>query len=58
MRKVKVRCQAALAQAPEKRAAYLVRACPDDPLLRGQVEALLSRESAAVTPDGKRPSHG
>jgi len=32
--------QAALAQPAEKRAAFLVQACPDDPQLRGEVQSL------------------
>ena len=47
--------QAALAQPPEKRAAFLAQACPDDPQLRGEVQSLLAQhadsflESASVS---------
>ena len=35
--------QAALAQPPGQRAAFLVQACPDDPQLRGEVQSLLDQ---------------
>jgi Tol biopolymer transport system component len=35
--------EGALAQPPEKRAAFLEQACPDDPQLRGEVQALLDQ---------------
>jgi len=38
-------CQAALEQPLEKRAAFLAQACPDDPHLRGEVEALLDQQA-------------
>jgi serine/threonine protein kinase/Tol biopolymer transport system component len=38
-------CQAALAQPPEKRAAFLAQACPDDAQLRAEVQALLNQET-------------
>src|ERR1019366_5310686 len=37
--------QAALAQPPEKRAAFLAQACPDDPQLRGEVQSLLDQQA-------------
>jgi eukaryotic-like serine/threonine-protein kinase len=37
--------QAALAQPPEKRAAFLAQACPDDPQLRGEVRSLLDQQA-------------
>jgi Tol biopolymer transport system component len=37
--------QAVLAQPPEKRAAFLAQACPDDPQLRGEVESLLAQQA-------------
>jgi len=37
--------QAALAEAPEKRAAFLAQACPDDPELRGEVQSLLDQQA-------------
>ena len=37
--------QAALAQPPEKRAAFLAQACPDDPQLRGEVQSLLAQQA-------------
>jgi len=37
--------QAALAQPPEKRAAFLAAACPDDSQLRGEVQSLLDQQA-------------
>src|ERR1035438_9359644 len=37
--------EGALAQPPEKRAAFLAQACPDDLQLRGEVQALLDQQS-------------
>jgi Tol biopolymer transport system component len=37
--------QAALAQPPEKRAAFLAQACPDDPQLRAEVQSLLDQQA-------------
>jgi len=36
--------QAALEHPPEKRAEFLLQACPDDPQLRGEVESLLAHK--------------
>jgi hypothetical protein len=44
--------QAALAQPPEKRAAFLAQACPDDPQLRGEVQSLLDQQADSFP--GKR----
>src|SRR5271157_1869675 len=38
-------CHAALELAPEKRAAFLAQACPDDPQLRAEVESLLDQQA-------------
>src|ERR1035438_1822908 len=38
-------CQAALEQPPEKRAAFLERACPGDAKLRAEVQALLNQQA-------------
>src|SRR5450755_1158074 len=38
-------CQAALDQAPEKRAAFLEQACPDNSELRGEVQSLLNQRA-------------
>jgi Tol biopolymer transport system component len=37
--------QAALAEAPEKRAAFLAQACPDDPQLLSEVQSLLDQQA-------------
>ena len=37
--------QAALEQPPEKRAAFLAQACPDDPQVRGEVQSLLDQQA-------------
>jgi hypothetical protein len=37
--------QAALAEAPEERAAFLAQACPDDSQLRGEVQSLLDQQA-------------
>ena len=37
--------QAALAQPPEKRAAFLAQACPDDAQLLGEVQSLLDQQA-------------
>jgi serine/threonine protein kinase/Tol biopolymer transport system component len=38
-------CHAALELAPEKRAAFLAQACPDDPQLRAEVQSLLDQQA-------------
>jgi eukaryotic-like serine/threonine-protein kinase len=38
-------CQAVLSQAPEKRAAFLAQACPDDLQLRSEVQSLLDQKA-------------
>ncbi len=42
-KKVEALYQAALAQPPERRAAFLLEACPDDPQLRREVQSLLNQ---------------
>jgi hypothetical protein len=37
--------QAAMARPPEKRVAFVDRACPDDPQLRDEVQSLLDAAS-------------
>jgi eukaryotic-like serine/threonine-protein kinase len=44
-KKVEALYEAALAQPPEKRAAFLAQACPDDPQLRGEVQSLLDQQA-------------
>jgi eukaryotic-like serine/threonine-protein kinase len=44
-KKVEALYQAALAQPPEKRAAFLAQACPDETRLRGEVESLLDQQA-------------
>ena len=44
-RRIEKLYQAALAQPPEKRLAFLLQACPDDPQLRGEVESLLAQKA-------------
>src|ERR1017187_8343543 len=44
-KKVEALYQAALAQPPEERAAFLLQACPDDPQLRGEVQSLLDQQA-------------
>ena len=44
-RRIEALCQAALEQPPEKRPAFLAQACPDDPQLRGEVQALLDQQA-------------
>src|SRR5580700_11611794 len=44
-KKVEALYQAALAEPPEKRAAYLAQACPEDPQLRGEVQSLLNQQA-------------
>jgi hypothetical protein len=44
-KKVEALYQAALAEPPEKRAAFLAQACPEDPQLRGEVQSLLDQEA-------------
>jgi serine/threonine protein kinase len=44
-KKVEALYQAALAQPPEKRAAFLAQACPEDPQLRGEVQSLLDQQA-------------
>jgi len=57
-KKVEELYQTALAQPPEKRAAFLAQACPNDPQLRGEVQSLLDQqadsflESAPVSATG------
>src|ERR1022692_3261791 len=38
-------CQAALELAPEKRAAFLAQACPEDPQLHAEVQSLLDQQA-------------
>jgi Tol biopolymer transport system component len=38
-------CHAALELTPEKRAAFLAQACPDDPQLRAEVQSLLDQQA-------------
>ena len=45
-------CQAALSQAPEKRAAFLAQACPDDLQLRGEVQSLLDQQAGSFLESG------
>jgi hypothetical protein len=40
-------CHAALELAPEKRAAFLAQACPDDPQLRAEVQSLLDQQAGS-----------
>ena len=44
-KKIEELYHAVLAQPPEKRAAFLSRACPDDPQLRGEVQSLLDQQA-------------
>src|ERR1022692_3273968 len=44
-KRVEALYQAALAQPPEERAAFLLQACPDDPQLRGEVQSLLDQQA-------------
>src|SRR5258708_7605549 len=44
-RRIEELCQAALEQPPEKRAAFLAQACPDDPQLCAEVQSLLDQEA-------------
>jgi serine/threonine protein kinase len=44
-RQIEALFEAAMAQPPEKRAAFLARACPDDAQLRGEVESLLAQKA-------------
>jgi serine/threonine protein kinase/tetratricopeptide (TPR) repeat protein len=44
-RRIEELCQAALEQPPEKRAAFLAAACPDDGQLRAEVESLLAQQA-------------
>ena len=44
-KKVEELYQAALAQPPEQRAAFLAQACADDPQLRGEVQSLLDQQA-------------
>src|ERR1017187_3846922 len=44
-KKVEALYQAALAQPPEERTAFLLQACPDDPQLRGAVQSLLDHDA-------------
>ncbi len=43
-KKVEALYQAALAEPPEKRAAFLAQACPEDPQLRAEVQSLLDQQ--------------
>src|SRR5579884_1349559 len=47
---------AALAEAPEKRAAFLARACPDDERIRAEVESLLEQAGASFLDSDRLPS--
>jgi serine/threonine protein kinase len=44
-KQIEALCQAALEQPPEKRAAFLERACPNDAELRAEVQALLDQQA-------------
>jgi serine/threonine protein kinase len=44
-KKVEALYQAALAEPPEKRAAFLVQACPEDLQLRAEVQSLLDQHA-------------
>jgi hypothetical protein len=44
-KKVEALYQAALAEPPEKRAAFLVQACPEDLQLRAEVQSLLDQQA-------------
>src|SRR5271170_6397616 len=44
-RQIEALFEAALAQPPEKRAAFLAQACPDDLQLRGEVQSLLDQQA-------------
>src|SRR5215469_8773268 len=46
-KKVELLYQAAREQPPEKRAAFLAQACPDDAELRREVESLLAQNTDA-----------
>ena len=41
-----------MAQPPEKRAAFLAQACPDDPKLRGEVQWLLDEQAESFLESG------
>src|SRR5580658_10887221 len=44
-KRIEAPCQTALGQPPDKRAAFLAQACPDDPHLRAEVQALLDQHT-------------
>ncbi len=44
-KKVEALYEAALAQPPEHRAAFLIESCPDDPQLRAEVQSLLDQQA-------------
>jgi hypothetical protein len=44
-KKIEALFEAVQAQPPEKRAAFLAQACPDDPQLRGEVQSLLDQQA-------------
>jgi Tol biopolymer transport system component len=46
-KKIEALYQAALAEPPEKRAAFLVQACPDNPQLRAEVQSLLDQQATS-----------
>ncbi len=46
-KKIEELYHAALAQPPDKRAAFLAQACPDDPLVRSEVQSLLDQKAAS-----------
>ncbi len=50
-KKVEALYQAALAQPAEQRAVFLVRACPDDPQLRREVQSLLDQQADSFLED-------
>jgi len=50
-KKVEPLCQAALALPPERRAAFLLEACPDDPQLRAEVQSLLEQQADSFLED-------
>jgi hypothetical protein len=44
-KKIEALYEAALAQPPEKRAAFLAQACPEDPELRAVVQSLPDQQA-------------
>jgi non-specific serine/threonine protein kinase/serine/threonine-protein kinase len=57
-KKIESLWQAALAQPPEQRAAFLTQACPDDPQLRAEVQSLLAQQSDSFMEDSPLSSLG